>query len=375
MCYNIKQNFNGGLVMKKTNEIIQRIKSCYVADDCIQIMAPYRDGITILSQDDILFHYKKNSNYYINKYLQDERRKQFPYSNIPTHYSRVGLFDRISYANQLFEYDKPYIRIVDGSIIESYAVKDNDEALLINKVMSIFKRTGYRTRDELEKLLDKSSYPNDNIYFINLDGGIYPENEYKIASEEKITQSIKEYMQKNVDSLKENIKTQCNSSNVVGDYLNLDSCFLDFIQKKIYDFDISDIDFEIPLYDKPLLIIKTNNEEISIQCVEIFFVNHNNYKVNFYDIPVTKYTLEQLKKSTKIILTETPKISLRLNPNVTKQDLKEAKKQIELIRTDNSILGSSKLPKSCNYEFEKYSALAYDKFEKEQGPMLKKTRK
>ena len=45
--------------MKKTNEIIQRIKSCYVADDCIQIMTPYRDGITILSQDDILFHYKK----------------------------------------------------------------------------------------------------------------------------------------------------------------------------------------------------------------------------------------------------------------------------------------------------------------------------
>lgn len=361
--------------MKQTNEIIQRIKSYYVADDCIQVMIPYRDGITILSQDDILFHYKNNSNYYINKYLQDKRRKQFPYSNIPTHYSRIRLFNKISYANQLFEYDKPYIRIVDGSIIESYAVKDNDEALLINKVMPIFKRTGYRTRDELEKLLDKTSYSNNNVYFINLNGGIYQENEYKIASEEKIVQSIKEYMQKNVDSLKENIKTKCNSTNVVGDYLNLDPCFLDFIQKKIYDFGISDIAFEIPLYDNPLLIIKTNKEEISIQCVEMFFVNHNNYKVNFYDIPVTKYTLEQLKSSTKIIPTEAPKISLILNPNVTKQDLKEAKKQIELIRTDNSILGSSKLPKSCNYEIEKYSALAYDKFEKEQGPMLKKTRK
>lgn len=73
-----------------------------------------------------------------------------------------------------------------------------------------------------------------------------------------------------------------------------------------------------------------------------------------------------MKKSAKISLTKTPKISLRL---------KEAKKQIELIRTDNSILESSKLPKSCNYEIEKYSALAYDKFEKEQGPMLKKIRK
>ena len=45
--------------MKKANEMIQRIKSCYVADDCIQIMIPYKDGITILSQDDILLHYKK----------------------------------------------------------------------------------------------------------------------------------------------------------------------------------------------------------------------------------------------------------------------------------------------------------------------------
>lgn len=82
-----------------------------------------------------------------------------------------------------------------------------------------------------------------------------------------------------------------------------------------------------------------------------------------------------MKKSAKIILTKTPKISLRLNPKVTKQDLKEAKKQIELIRADNSILGSSKFPKSCNYEIEKYSALAYDKFEKEQGTVLKKTRR
>ena len=53
--------------MKKTSEIVQKIKSCYVEDDCIQIMVPYKDEITILSQDDILFHYKKNSNYYINK--------------------------------------------------------------------------------------------------------------------------------------------------------------------------------------------------------------------------------------------------------------------------------------------------------------------
>lgn len=317
--------------MKQTNEIIQRIKSYCVADDCIQVMIPYRNGITILSQDDILFHYKNNSNYYINKYLQDERRKQFPYSNIPTHYSRIRLFNKISYANQLFEYDKTYIRIVDGNIIESYAIKDNDEALLINKAMSIFKRTDYRTRNEIEKLLDKSSYPNDNVYFLSLNGGIYS-NEYKIPSEEMIIQFAKKYMQKNMDRFNVGINTKCNSTNVVGDYLNVDPYFLDFIQEKIDDFDIDDIPFEVALFNEPMLIIKTNNEGISIQYIDIFFVSRNNYKVNFYDIPVTKYTLEQLKSSTKIIPTEAPKISLILNPNVTKQDLEEAQKKIELIK-------------------------------------------
>ena len=82
-----------------------------------------------------------------------------------------------------------------------------------------------------------------------------------------------------------------------------------------------------------------------------------------------------MKKSTKIIPTKTPKISLRLNPNVTKKDLKEAKEKIESMRT-HGILESSKLPTSCNYESEEYSPLAYDKFEKEREPIiLKKTRK
>lgn len=52
------------------------------------------------------------------------------------------------------------------------------------------------------------------------------------------------------------------------------------------------------------------------------------------------------------------------------------KKEFESMRTVNNLLGSSKLPKSCNYEPEEYSPLAYDKFEKESYPiMLKKTRK
>ena len=56
--------------------------------------------------------------------------------------------------------------------------------------------------------------------------------------------------------------------------------------------------------------------------------------------------------------------------------MKKMNKIIQKINTDNnSILGKSKLPKSFNYKLKKYSVLAYDKLEKEQGPTLKKTRK
>ena len=36
--------------MKKNNdEIIRRINGCYVGDDCVQLMVPYKNGITILN--------------------------------------------------------------------------------------------------------------------------------------------------------------------------------------------------------------------------------------------------------------------------------------------------------------------------------------
>lgn len=41
--------------MKKITEIVQKIESHYVGDDCVQIMAPYKNEITIFNKDGILF--------------------------------------------------------------------------------------------------------------------------------------------------------------------------------------------------------------------------------------------------------------------------------------------------------------------------------
>ena len=51
--------------MKKDNEMVQRIKKCYVAPDCLQVMF-YKEGeaISILDKDGIVYHQKDGSNFF-----------------------------------------------------------------------------------------------------------------------------------------------------------------------------------------------------------------------------------------------------------------------------------------------------------------------
>ena len=165
--------------MKKTNEIVQRIQSHYVGDDCIQIMFPYQDTLTILNPDGMLYHHKQGSNVYVNKYLEDERRKQFPYSNIPTHFSKV-MFKTIAYTNQLLDFEKPYIRIGDGYYSESFVIKDNNQALLISSIMKPDNHVEHMTYDELLKYVGK--HDNDEqIYYVDISGGM-PSNNKQLLS-------------------------------------------------------------------------------------------------------------------------------------------------------------------------------------------------
>ena len=78
--------------MKNVSEIVQRIEKQYIGDDCIQIMIPYRNAVTVLNQEGILFHSKIDSDLYINKYLQDERRKSFPYSKYTNSLFKNGFY-------------------------------------------------------------------------------------------------------------------------------------------------------------------------------------------------------------------------------------------------------------------------------------------
>ena len=226
--------------MKKINEFVQKIKSHYVGNDCVQVMIPYQNALTIVSPDGMLYHHTPESRIYINKYLEDERRKQFPYSNIPTHYSRI-LFKKFAYTNQILDFDKPYIRIGNGFWLESYAVKDNNQALLVSSIKQPTEYIKHMTYDELLKFIGNSNNNNkEEIYYVSLSGGIPINNQEVIPSKEEIHKYIKESLSKNVQAFKREIEDPESS---VGRYLRDNPWFIEYAEKSFKNIDYSAIDF------------------------------------------------------------------------------------------------------------------------------------
>lgn len=315
--------------MTKVNEIVQRVESHYVGDDCVQVMVPYKSEIIILNKDGIIYSHQNGSHDSINNYVNDERRKQFPYSNIPTHRSRVGLFYKMNFTNQLFDFEEPYIRIGDNHIIESFAVKDKSEALLINKVIIGNRTTKYVTRAELEEFFKKNK--NKFILYIN-DESISAEQYYSLASEEKIYEYVKKELTENVKNLSMNV--YANSGSIFGRYLYDHPLFLDFVEQSIKNLDLKNVELDIDLKGGRAIIVNLDKNNISkLFVVQASFVSANNYKLDIVDLPVNKYTLEQLKNlSLDITKTKEPKISLKLNPGVSKQDIQEAKQMVKTLR-------------------------------------------
>lgn len=315
--------------MNKFDRSVKRIEKHYVGDDCVQYMINYKDAITVISPEGILFHSKNDSDLYTNKYLEDGRKIQFPYSIIPVHYQKKGL-TKITYVNQLFDFNKPYIKIFDGHIYEYFAIKDDNQALLISKKMDYEKHVEYMTYDELLEFVMRNKSNNEKTFYVYLDGSIPDNKENIFPSEEKIYETIRILLNKNIKDFRK-YKQNCPTS-VVGQYLKDNPLFLDYYESSITNIDFSIMDFNIRIGYNDLLIIRINDNNIKIQCINVYFVRQNRFEVEIYDIPVNKYTLEQLKYVPKIDTPKEPKIPLNLNSGVTKQDIKDAKKMIKSLR-------------------------------------------
>lgn len=151
---------------------------------------------------------------------------------------------------------------------------------------------------------------------------------------------ILDYIEKQVVDVTAKFRkyTENNPSSTVGSYLLNHPMFLDFVEQSIKKYDITDMQFDIPLRNARAIIVESNNDDMSLQYVETSFISANNYKVDSTNIPVNKYTLEQLRYLSPVILkTKEPKIPLRLNPGVDRRDIKKAKQMIKTYKNNKNM--------------------------------------
>lgn len=295
-------------------EFVQRIKSHYVGDECIQIMIPHylNSGITILNSEGMTYHYKPNSYLFVNKYTSDKRKEQFPYSQIPNHKSRVGL-KKLEYVNQLLDFNRVYIEIANGVIKEDYVVKDGDEALLATKyILPNQQQSKYVNREEMLEFLKTA-----NGGMFSFDGGHW-EN-YPIATEERILEWYKE-------QLINKRKNEQQYYNGDGTDDNLTKYFYQSLDKLT----IHDVPTDLTLMEDAILVNVDNSEIKSVKAIVIKFMSADHYKIEIYDFPITIYSLEHMKKleQTNERKTPEPKFPRLLNKSINKEEVKKAKQLI-----------------------------------------------
>lgn len=263
----------------KTSEI----DSNYVGSDCAQVMIPFDKSLSIFSEEGLTFYgrgYRENK---IDNthYIQDERKKQFPYNETPYHWTRKNLFSKVIYVNQLFDFNKPYVLINNGILSECYVAKADDKTYIIQTDFTVDKEVAIVNKYiEKEKVYD---------YFGELINNNDGKKTYIIDSTGKhlnICFDEKERKQKRnelIDFLKQ--KKMLYSS----DEHNIWYHNAEFILED---------NFMLP-FDNPLFMIKLDDNEMQIKYIQLSSLNEEMVKIMSFNIPVERYSLEQISKIVK----------------------------------------------------------------------------
>lgn len=306
-------------------EVVQKIDKVFVSNDCVQVMIPYKTALTILSKDGFLYHHNPGSNVRINKYLKDKRRLIFPYNGIPIHYAKEGLKKKVVYTNQLFDYEKTYLEVSDDSYSLNYVIKDNNDAYLVSSKKISHGRIIPMTYDELINYCNKEE-DDEEVYHVFLSGALPYKNENIFPSENEINNFIKEKFITNISEIKMSMAL----NEPLGRYFKSNPWLIRYAENIVSKLDYSLINFDVGIGD-PLLIVRTNNNRINIQYIEVVFVKQNQYKVYIYDVPVTEYNLSMIKNLPQI-KPKKIKIPYSLNPDISFLEINKAKKMIKSLK-------------------------------------------
>lgn len=299
----------------KNKRLIQRIDKKYVGEDCIQKMVGYKNYLAIFGNGENLYCDFPNWKF-IHRYIEDERKNEFPYSNIPMHNERA-LFQKYKVANQLLNFNIPYFIFSSEFLSISYAIRDGENALFVNDFLHsrqiekyLIREELYVTREELDAFFTSSK--EEIKYFYDKRWC----NHLIIPTQEEIMYRFKKHI----------IEECIESQNMDNYYKNV----LSFMVKEASSKYITD-DFQFCIDD--ILMVKSKGKELSVSFVSIRFVSENCYKIIKRVVPIKLNTLEQIKgMNKKIVNANEPKISLSLNPNLTKEDIVEGAKLERILK-------------------------------------------
>lgn len=295
--------------------VIQKVDEKYVGKDCIQMMVGYRNYLVIFDNGENLYCDFPNCEY-IHSYIEDERRKEFPYSNIPTHIKRV-LFQKYKVANQLLNFNTPYFIFSSEFSRISYAIRDGENALFVNDFFPSFRvEEEYVTRKELEDFFGKNEDGLNCFYYNgNWCGSLI------MPTQEDILIHFKQYMK----------------NHWVNKWIPQEGAYYDWQRNQLISIIENTTSNSIPkeynFCTDDILMIKSKGKELFVSLVSIRYINENSYKIIKRIVPINHYTLEQIKEmNEKIVNANEPRISLSLNPNLTKEDIVEGAKLKRILK-------------------------------------------
>lgn len=299
----------------KKDEIVYKLHKEFISDDCIQVSLGFEDNLMVFNTNDLMYYKKleekkSNTQEYKNDYLVDARSMRFPYSSIPEHIERVSLIKKNIFANQILEYNKPYIVVGDRIINKITTFKDSDESYIHFQSLTDLKTNTRKiilNREELEtyyktgtlKLYDENQYLKKYIFHID---GCIP-NEH-IKTELELLNYIKEEVIEEIRSMEE--LTDLTYTNIL---------------KAVND--MNDIAPLLFLFDQ-YMIKFTQDNKIVIDYFMIRYLQKDKYELTISKIPVNIETLETIKERinfSKVKYLKEPHISLKLNPDISIIDL------------------------------------------------------
>jgi len=306
--------------MEVFNKRLAKMHSYSVAGDCVQYMAGYENYLMVFGNNDLMYFKNVDESIHLlygeskNAYLKDERRNKFPYSQIPEHIERVSLFRKLIFANQIFDFGKPYILMFDGALAVVTVFKVGEEALAYSKQFAgklSNERTRVITSKELEiylatgslEQLDENDYNNSFIF--DNSGRLYEPYAVNERLEQTSFNNEKQRQQRIID-----------------DYIE------DKFQKNIKLEKIAPF-----IVTQKMMIKFKQNGEIKLDHFVIKYLQRGEYEITLRDELIPMESLSMLKLIEELPIIETmiePKISLKLNRGITKEQLEKEK---VLIRT------------------------------------------